>query len=169
MAGPTRTPASPTSLGPSSLPVQLFWFVALLGEVPLRAMASAGRQITLPAIQQSARAAEGVSSPGLLLPAGRSCADTWVAASAWAAFTERLSFPLGARPGIGPGAGVPPPGWALQRWGCDRAEGPAPPPLSDRSWTEVSLLLVSTDGDGTNLVAEPILVLPPGPGHAWGL
>ncbi|WP_338441842.1 FMNH2-dependent alkanesulfonate monooxygenase [Synechococcus elongatus IITB4] len=80
--------------------MQLFWFIPLHGDSRYLGTATGGRQITLPYIQQIARAAEDLGYPGVLLPTGRSCHDAWVAASMLASSTERLKFLVAVRPGL---------------------------------------------------------------------
>lgn len=80
--------------------MQLFWFIPLHGDGRYLGTSTGGRVVTLPYIQQIARAAEDLGYPGVLLPTGRSCHDAWVAASMLAASTERLKFLVAVRPGL---------------------------------------------------------------------
>jgi alkanesulfonate monooxygenase len=44
-------------------------------------------------------AADTLGYDGVLIPTGRSCEDPWVVASALAAVTRKLRFPVALRPG----------------------------------------------------------------------
>ena len=41
---------------------------------------------------------DGVSEPGVLLPTGRSCEDSWISAASLIPVTERLKFLVALRP-----------------------------------------------------------------------
>ena len=80
--------------------MQLLWFVPLHGDGHYLGTATGGRQVTFAYLRQIAEAADQLGYTGVLLPTGRSCHDSWVAASMLAARTERLRYLVALRPGL---------------------------------------------------------------------
>ena len=80
--------------------MQLLWFIPLHGDGHYLGTSTGGRQVTFPYLRQIAEAADQLGYAGVLLPTGRSCHDSWVAASMLAARTERLKFLVALRPGL---------------------------------------------------------------------
>ncbi|WP_163607186.1 LLM class flavin-dependent oxidoreductase, partial [Klebsiella pneumoniae] len=50
--------------------------------------------------KEIAQAVDRLGFPGVLLPTGQSCEDSWITATGLAAHTERLKFLVALRPGI---------------------------------------------------------------------
>lgn len=80
--------------------MQLLWFIPLHGDGHYLGTSTGGRQVTFPYLRQIAEAADQLGYVGVLLPTGRSCHDSWVAASMLAACTERLKYLVALRPGL---------------------------------------------------------------------
>lgn len=80
--------------------MQLLWFIPLHGDGHYLGTSTGGRQVNLPYLRQIAEASDQLGYAGVLLPTGRSCHDSWVAASMLAARTERLKFLVALRPGL---------------------------------------------------------------------
>lgn len=80
--------------------MQLLWFIPLHGDGHYLGTSTGGRQVTFPYLRQIAEAADQLGYAGVLLPTGRSCHDSWVAASMLAACTERLKYLVALRPGL---------------------------------------------------------------------
>jgi alkanesulfonate monooxygenase len=80
--------------------MNVFWFLPTHGDGRYLGTGHSARPVSLPYLQQIARAAEQLGFGGVLLPTGRSCEDAWVVASALIPVTSQLKFLVAIRPGI---------------------------------------------------------------------
>jgi alkanesulfonate monooxygenase len=78
----------------------ILWFLPTHGDGRYLGTTTGARQVDLPYLRQIAQAADDLGYFGVLLPTGRSCEDSWIAASALAPLTERLRFLVAVRPGL---------------------------------------------------------------------
>ncbi|WP_047154619.1 FMNH2-dependent alkanesulfonate monooxygenase [Aneurinibacillus tyrosinisolvens] len=80
--------------------MEVFWFIPTHGDSRYLGTATGGRAFTYSYMRQIAQAADELGFAGALLPTGRSCEDSWIAASSLIAATQRLRFLVAVRPGI---------------------------------------------------------------------
>lgn len=80
--------------------VDVLWFLPTHGDGRHLASGVGARQATLSYLAQIARAADTLGYFGALIPTGRSCEDSWVAASALTPLTDNLRFLVAVRPGL---------------------------------------------------------------------
>ncbi|HET9958097.1 MAG TPA: FMNH2-dependent alkanesulfonate monooxygenase, partial [Polyangiaceae bacterium] len=80
--------------------MDVFWFLPTHGDGRYLGTAVGARAVTLPYLQQVARAADDLGFGGVLVPTGRSCEDAWAVVSAVVPSTRRLKFLVALRPGI---------------------------------------------------------------------
>ncbi|WP_239029709.1 FMNH2-dependent alkanesulfonate monooxygenase [Novacetimonas pomaceti] len=87
---------------PEEIPeeINVLWFLPTHGDTRYLGTQKGARPVDLPYLQQVARAADTLGYYGVLIPTGRSCEDSWVAASALAPMTERLRYLIALRPGL---------------------------------------------------------------------
>jgi alkanesulfonate monooxygenase len=81
-------------------PVRPFWFIPSHGDGRWLGSSEGARSTEFSYLSQIAVAADRLGFEGVLLPTGRSCEDSWVLASAFAAQTRRLKMLVAIRPGI---------------------------------------------------------------------
>ncbi|WP_245602694.1 FMNH2-dependent alkanesulfonate monooxygenase [Gloeothece verrucosa] len=85
--------------------MQLLWFIPTHGDGRYLGTGLGGRSTNPGYLKQIAQAVDHLGFTGALLPTGRSCEDSWIAASYLAAHTQRMRFLVAVRPGlISPGA-----------------------------------------------------------------
>jgi alkanesulfonate monooxygenase len=80
--------------------LKILWFIPLHGDGRHLASSRGGRKTTLEYLSQVAGAVDQLGYYGALLPTGRSCEDSWVAASALMAQTKHMRFLIAIRPGL---------------------------------------------------------------------
>lgn len=80
--------------------MNLLWFLPTHGDGRHLGSTVGGRAITFGYLRQIAEAADELGYFGVLLPTGRSCADSWVVASSLISATKHLRFLVAVRPGI---------------------------------------------------------------------
>jgi alkanesulfonate monooxygenase len=80
--------------------MELFWFLPLWGDGRYLGTDHRARTVDFNYLQQVAQAADTLGYEGALLPTGRACEDTWIAASSLISVTNRLKFLVAARPGL---------------------------------------------------------------------
>ena len=80
--------------------MDLFWFLPLWGDGRYLGTDYRARTVDFDYLQQVAKAADTLGYEGALLPTGRACEDTWIAASSLISVTKRLKFLVAARPGL---------------------------------------------------------------------
>jgi alkanesulfonate monooxygenase len=78
----------------------ILWFLPTHGDGHYLGTTKGGREVNFNYLRQIAQAADQLGYFGVLLPTGRSCEDSWVAASALAPWTERLRYLVAVRPGL---------------------------------------------------------------------
>jgi alkanesulfonate monooxygenase len=78
----------------------VLWFLPTHGDGHYLGTTKGGREVNFNYLRQIAQAADQLGYFGVLLPTGRSCEDSWVAASALAPWTERLRYLVAVRPGL---------------------------------------------------------------------
>jgi alkanesulfonate monooxygenase len=84
----------------ASLSVNILWFLPTHGDGRYLGTTTGGREVNFHYLRQIAQAADQLGYYGVLLPTGRSCEDSWVAASAVAPWTEQLRYLVAVRPGL---------------------------------------------------------------------
>lgn len=85
---------------PSVKPLSFFWFIPTHGDGSYLGSESRQRPPDHGYFRAVAEAADRLGFPGVLLPTGRSCDDSWIAAAGLATVTERLKFLVALRPGV---------------------------------------------------------------------
>lgn len=80
--------------------MDILWFLPTHGDGRHLGSTVGGRAITFGYLRQIAEAADELGYFGVLLPTGRSCADSWVVASSLLSATKQLRFLVAVRPGI---------------------------------------------------------------------
>lgn len=78
----------------------ILWFLPTHGDGRYLGTTTGGREVNFHYLRQIAQAADQLGYYGVLLPTGRSCEDSWIAASAVAPWSERLRYLVGVRPGL---------------------------------------------------------------------
>jgi alkanesulfonate monooxygenase len=84
----------------ASLSANILWFLPTHGDSRYLGTTTGGREVNFNYLRQIAQAADQLGYYGVLLPTGRSCEDSWVAASAVATWTERVRYLVAVRPGL---------------------------------------------------------------------
>jgi alkanesulfonate monooxygenase len=84
----------------ASSSANILWFLPTHGDGRYLGTTTGGREVNFHYLRQIAQAADQLGYYGVLLPTGRSCEDSWVAASAVAPWTERLRYLVAVRPGL---------------------------------------------------------------------
>ena len=77
--------------------MEMFWFLPTHGDGRYLGTTVGGRAVTLPYLQQMARAIDDLGFRGALLPTGRSCEDAWVISSSLISSTSRMKFLVALR------------------------------------------------------------------------
>lgn len=85
---------------PAAEAADILWFVPTHGDGRYLGTQEGAREVSLHYMKQIAQAADDNGYFGVLLPTGRSCEDSWIAASALAPQTQRLRFLVAVRPGL---------------------------------------------------------------------
>jgi alkanesulfonate monooxygenase len=80
--------------------MKVFWFIPTHGDSRYLGTETGGRPVTYSYMRQIAQAIDELGYTGALLPTGRSCEDSWIAASALIAATQKMHFLVAIRPGI---------------------------------------------------------------------
>jgi alkanesulfonate monooxygenase len=80
--------------------LKVLWFIPLHGDGRYLASSIGGRKTSFEYLSQVAGAVDQLGFYGALLPTGRSCEDSWVAASALMPQTKRMRFLIAIRPGL---------------------------------------------------------------------
>jgi alkanesulfonate monooxygenase len=81
-------------------PLNFFWFIPTHGDGSYLGSALQQRDADFGYFRQIAVAADQLGYQGVLLPTGRSCEDSWIAAAGLAVATERLKYLVALRPGV---------------------------------------------------------------------
>lgn len=85
---------------PADRPLDFFWFIPTHGDGSYLGSESRQRPPEFGYFKEIAQAVDRLGFPGVLLPTGQNCEDSWITASGLAAHTERLKFLVALRPGV---------------------------------------------------------------------
>ena len=80
--------------------MKILWFIPTHGDGRYLGSGQGGRSTSLAYLRQIAQAVDDLGYYGALLPTGRSCDDSWIAASTLIPVTTRLKFLIAIRPGL---------------------------------------------------------------------
>lgn len=78
--------------------MNVFWFIPLHGDGHYLGSQQGARAVDHHYMKLVAQAADALGYGGVLLPTGRSCEDSWIAAASLIPVTERLKFLVALRP-----------------------------------------------------------------------
>jgi alkanesulfonate monooxygenase len=81
-------------------PLDFFWFIPTHGDGNYLGSEQQQRPPEFAYFREIAQAVDRLGFPGVLLPTGQSCEDSWITAAGLAAHTERLKFLVALRPGV---------------------------------------------------------------------
>ncbi len=80
--------------------LDFFWFIPTHGDGSYLGSERQQRPQEFAYFREIAQAVDRLGFPGVLLPTGQSCEDSWITAAGLAAHTERLKFLVALRPGV---------------------------------------------------------------------
>jgi alkanesulfonate monooxygenase len=80
--------------------MKLLWFIPTFGDGRYLGSAQGARETNYAYLRQIAEAVDSLGFYGALLPTGRTCDDSWIAASALIPVTQRMRFLIAIRPGL---------------------------------------------------------------------
>jgi alkanesulfonate monooxygenase len=83
-----------------SQPLDFFWFIPTHGDGSYLGSERQQRPPEFAYFKEIAQAVDRLGFPGVLLPTGQSCEDSWITATGLAAHTERLKYLVALRPGV---------------------------------------------------------------------
>ena len=83
-----------------SQPLDFFWFIPTHGDGSYLGSEKHQRPPEFAYFKEIAQAVDRLGFPGVLLPTGQSCEDSWITATGLAAHTERLKYLVALRPGV---------------------------------------------------------------------
>ena len=81
-------------------PLDFFWFIPTHGDGSYLGSEQQQRPPEFGYFKEIAQAVDRLGFPGVLLPTGQNCEDSWITATGLAAHTERLKFLVALRPGV---------------------------------------------------------------------
>jgi len=81
-------------------PLDFFWFIPTHGDGSYLGSEKQQRPPEFGYFKEIAQAVDRLGFPGVLLPTGQSCEDSWITATGLAAHTERLKYLVALRPGV---------------------------------------------------------------------
>ncbi|PSH66536.1 alkanesulfonate monooxygenase, FMNH(2)-dependent [Phyllobacterium brassicacearum] len=84
----------------NNAPLDFFWFIPTHGDGSYLGSERQQRPQEFAYFREIAQAVDRLGFPGVLLPTGQSCEDSWITAAGLAAHTERLKFLVALRPGV---------------------------------------------------------------------
>ncbi|NGN41613.1 FMNH2-dependent alkanesulfonate monooxygenase [Mesorhizobium sp. CGMCC 1.15528] len=84
----------------SEKPFDFFWFIPTHGDGSYLGSEQQQRPPEFGYFKEIAQAVDRLGFPGVLLPTGQSCEDSWITATGLAAHTERLKYLVALRPGV---------------------------------------------------------------------
>ena len=90
------TPAKTSPDGP----LDFFWFIPTHGDGSYLGSEQQQRPPEFGYFKEIAQAVDRLGFPGVLLPTGQNCEDSWITATGLATLTERLKFLVALRPGV---------------------------------------------------------------------
>ncbi|MER8429409.1 FMNH2-dependent alkanesulfonate monooxygenase [Mesorhizobium caraganae] len=85
---------------PQARPLDFFWFIPTHGDGSYLGSEQQQRPPEFAYFKEIAQAVDRLGFPGVLLPTGQNCEDSWITASGLAALTEKLKFLVALRPGV---------------------------------------------------------------------
>lgn len=91
---------SPQQTRSSLAPLDFFWFIPTHGDGSYLGTERLQRPPDFGYFKEIAGAVDRLGFPGVLLPTGQNCEDSWITAAGLAAHTERLKFLVALRPGV---------------------------------------------------------------------
>lgn len=84
----------------TTVPLNFFWFIPTHGDGSYLGSEDRQRPPEFGYFREIAQAVDRLGFPGVLLPTGQNCEDSWITAAGLAAHTERLKFLVALRPGV---------------------------------------------------------------------
>jgi len=81
-------------------PLDFFWFIPTHGDGSYLGSETRQRPPEFRYFREIAQAVDRLGFPGVLLPTGQNCEDSWITATGLATYTERLKFLVALRPGV---------------------------------------------------------------------
>jgi alkanesulfonate monooxygenase len=84
----------------NNTPLDFFWFIPTHGDGTYLGSERQQRPPEFAYFREVAQAVDRLGFPGVLLPTGQACEDSWITAAGLAAHTERLKFLVALRPGV---------------------------------------------------------------------
>ncbi|TIP42858.1 MAG: FMNH2-dependent alkanesulfonate monooxygenase [Mesorhizobium sp.] len=84
----------------SASPLDFFWFIPTHGDGTYLGTEKQQRPPEFGYFKEIAQAVDRLGFPGVLLPTGQNCEDSWITATGLATVTERLKFLVALRPGV---------------------------------------------------------------------
>lgn len=81
-------------------PLDFFWFIPTHGDGSYLGSEQQQRPPEFGYFKEIAQAVDRLGFPGVLLPTGQNCEDSWITAAGLATYTERLKFLVALRPGV---------------------------------------------------------------------
>jgi alkanesulfonate monooxygenase len=88
-----------TAIAPEK-PLDFFWFIPTHGDGSYLGSEQQQRPPEFAYFKEIAQAVDRLGFPGVLLPTGQNCEDSWITATGLAAHTERLKYLVALRPGV---------------------------------------------------------------------
>jgi alkanesulfonate monooxygenase len=89
-----------TAHAASPKPLDFFWFIPTHGDGSYLGSEQQQRPPEFGYFKEIAQAVDRLGFPGVLLPTGQNCEDSWITATGLATYTERLKFLVALRPGV---------------------------------------------------------------------
>ncbi|TRC82751.1 FMNH2-dependent alkanesulfonate monooxygenase [Mesorhizobium sp. WSM4310] len=90
---------APDMTTPAS-PLDFFWFIPTHGDGSYLGSEEQQRPPEFGYFKEIAQAVDRLGFPGVLLPTGQNCEDSWITATGLATLTEKLKFLVALRPGV---------------------------------------------------------------------
>jgi alkanesulfonate monooxygenase len=81
-------------------PLDFFWFIPTHGDGSYLGSEEQQRPPEFGYFKEIAQAVDRLGFPGVLLPTGQNCEDSWITATGLATLTEKLKFLVALRPGV---------------------------------------------------------------------
>lgn len=81
-------------------PLDFLWFIPTYGDGTYLGSEKMQRPADFGYFKEVAQAVDRLGFPGVLLPTGQGCEDSWITAAGLATATERLKFLVALRPGV---------------------------------------------------------------------
>ncbi len=89
-----------TAIAAAERPLDFFWFIPTHGDGSYLGTEALQRPPEFGYFKEIAQAVDRLGFPGVLLPTGQNCEDSWITATGLAAHTERLKYLVALRPGV---------------------------------------------------------------------